>query len=155
MAGALGLVCALAACAPKDVEPLAKPLKIDSYCNEQLNVRRYPRTTSMGSILTSVYDKLPAQGSAPSLSRYRAGLKTTGGAIAHYRRLRLLKPALAKALGEDDGYVVAREVIFTNELSADGNRYVYLNLRDHGTFKWEALAAADTQNICNEGKRLA
>ena len=147
------LLISVAGCAPKGVEPLAKPVKIDGACGVQVD--RYPRTTSMGSILTSVYETLPPAGEAPSLARYRAGLKTTGGAIAHYDRLRLLKPDLAKTLGEGDGYVVIREAIFTNELLPNGNRYIYVDLLDHGTYRWQALRAADTQNICNDGSRLS
>ena len=153
---ALVCLCALAfdGCAPKGIEPLHKPNRIESFCGDTPeNTRLYARTTSMGSILSTAYEDLPA--AAPPLPKYREGLKSAGGAIAHYDKpLHLLKPSLAKALGTGE-YVEIRQAIFTNELSPSGDRYIYVELNDHGTFRWQALRVYDLQNICNDGKHLA
>lgn len=108
----------------------------------------------MGSIMTSVYDSLPTGPGVPTLAKYRADLKTSEGAIEYYDRLRLLKPGLAKQLGSPDDYVVAREVIFNNDLVSDNERYIYMDLLDHGVYRWQALRAPDVQNVCSQGQRL-
>jgi hypothetical protein len=142
----------VAGCAPS-VEPLATPKRVESFCSTH-PVHEYPKTTSMGSIMTSVYDSLPTGTDVPALAKYRADLKTSEGAIAYYDRLRLLKPGLAKQLGSSDDYVVAREVIFNNDIVSDNERYIYMELLDHGVYRWQALRAPDTQNVCSQGQRL-
>ncbi|HTX03984.1 MAG TPA: hypothetical protein VMD07_09910 [Candidatus Acidoferrales bacterium] len=124
-----------------------------SFCSTH-PVHEYPKTTSMGSIMTSVYDSLPTGPNVPTLAKYRADLRTSEGAIAYYDRLRLLKPGLAKQLGSSDDYVVAREVIFNNDIVSDYERYIYMYLLDHGVYRWQALRAPDTQNVCSQGERL-
>jgi hypothetical protein len=148
--------CALAAgCAPKGVAPLVEPNRVESFCSVK-PVHEYPKIDSMSSILTSVYDELPSPSSVPSLEQYKAGLKNGGGVISHYdrRSLLLLKPNLAKTLGESDDYVVATTVVFNNQVISDTSRFIYLRLRDHGIFRWQALRAADVQNVCSEGQRM-
>jgi hypothetical protein len=152
IAGAVALCGVAAGCSPS-VEPLAKPARVESFCSTH-PVHEYPKTTSMGSIMTSVYDSLPSGPNVPTLSKYKQDLKTSEGAIAYYDRLRLLKPGLAKALGSSDDYVVAREVIFNNDVVSESERYIYMDLLDHGVYRWQALRAPDTQNVCSEGQRL-
>lgn len=144
----------LAACT-SPVAPLVEPNRVDSFCSTH-PVHEYPKIDSMSSILTSIYEQLPAPGAAPTLERYEQGLKKTRGAIEYFdkRKLRLLKPELAKALGETDGYVVADEAVFNNETISDQKRWIYLHVRDHGTYRWQAVIAADTANVCSEGTRL-
>ncbi len=142
----------VAGCTPS-VEPLATPKRVESFCSTH-PVHEYPKTTSMGSIMTSVYDSLPTGPDVPTLAKYRADLKTSEGAISYYDRLRLLKPGLAKQLGSSDDYVVAREVIFNNDMVSDNERYIYMELLDHGVYRWQALRAPDTQNVCSQGQRL-
>jgi len=108
----------------------------------------------MGSIMTAVYDALPRGADVPTLAAYRADIKKTEGTIAYYDRLRLLKPGIAKQLGSGDDYVVATEVIFNNDIVSENSRYIYMYLLDHGTYHWQALRSADTQNVCSEGQRL-
>jgi hypothetical protein len=152
IAGLFAFCAVVAGCSPS-VEPLATPKRVESFCPTH-PVHEYPKTTSMGSIMTSVYDSLPTGPNVPTLAKYRADLKISEGAIEYYDRLRLLKPGLAKQLGSSDDYVVAREVIFNNDVVSDSERYIYMDLLDHGVYRWQALRAPDTQNVCSQGQRL-
>ncbi|MGA3036888.1 MAG: hypothetical protein ABSE64_05325 [Vulcanimicrobiaceae bacterium] len=150
---ALVAFCGMVAGCSPHVEPLARPTRVESFCPTH-PVHEYPKTTSMGSIMTSVYDSLPTGSNVPTLAKYRADLRTSEGAIEYYDRLRLLKPGLAKQLGSSDDYVVAREVIFNNDIVSDSERYIYMEVLDHGVYRWQALRAPDIQNVCSQGQRL-
>ena len=152
-AGVVAFAVSIVSCAPKGVPQIPDPNHVDSYCSIK-PVHELPRITAVDSIMTSVYERLPAPGAAPSLAQYRVGLRTTHGVIAYYQNLQLLKPELAKTFGEPGDYLIAHAVMIDNERVTRDERYIYLELRDHGTYRWKPLLAADTQNVCSEGHRM-
>ena len=137
----------LGACAPH-VPGIADPARIEAHCSP-----REARITGIRSVLSSTSDAVAAD--RPALGAIRAAVQSGDGAIAYWNAQLLLKPEAAKQLGETDGYLRVNAIAIPPAPPAAASFPVYLNVRDHGTYRWIAMRAFDVQDICIEGHKQA
>jgi hypothetical protein len=107
----------------------------------------------MENILTSFKDGDPK----PSMQSYQqmiAAAKANTGIVATWNGAEVTMPQDARLFGEPDQYMRIRRAVFVNvPEGAAPPRPIYVEARDHGTYKWYDFTAYDTQNVCVEGQR--
>jgi len=142
-----------AACAPR-VPGIADPIRVDAHCSP-----REARITGIRSVLASTSDVVLAE--SPSEAGVVAETRSGDGAVAYWNEQPLLLAKTAAMLGEVDGFARVRAVAIPpppqGAATSGGppSRTIYLDVRDHGRYRWIAMHAFDTQNICIEGHKQA
>lgn len=140
----LGVVAGVVACAPH-VPFIRQPLRIEAFCGLKL-----ARPTAIASALTSTDDRmLPVR---PTLAQVRKITAAGDGAIAYWNEQPVALPRTSAALGERDGYVRIRAVAVAPHIEGSDRRPIYLDVRDHGIYRWIQMNAFDLEDVCIEGK---
>jgi hypothetical protein len=139
------LLAGLVSCAPH-VPGIADPLRVDAHCSP-----REARITGIRSILTSTNDVLDDD--RPTRNEVREAVAAGDGAIAYWNDQLLLLPKSAARFGESDGFVRVRAAGIPPAPAGATYRHLYLDVRDHGTYRWVTLQAFDLQDICIEGHK--
>ena len=143
----LALTAALQGCTPK-APRIADPARMVAWCGGG-----EARPTGVASVMTSTDDKL-----LPDKPRYDGiarETKAATGVIEFWPEQPLMLPRTSKLLGENDGYVRVRAVAVPLGVPGATTRRIYLDMRDHGFYRWVAMTAYDVQNVCVEGRREA
>jgi len=143
VAGAAAL--SLAACAPH-VPGIADPVRVDAHCRP-----REARITSIRSVLTSMNDAVGDD--RPTQSEITTAVRSGDGVIAYWNDQVLRLPQTAARFGERDGYVRVRALAIPPAPTGSTYRHVYLEARDHGSYRWFTMEANDIQNVCIEGHK--
>ena len=150
VAGHLSIACLCAivagtGCSP-NVPNIADPTSVDAHCSP-----RQARITGIRSVLTSTNDVLDDD--RPTLVDIQNAVRSGDGAIAYWHDQRLSIPHTAEKLGESDGYARVRALAIPPALAGSTYRHVYLDVRDHGSYRWVTMQAFDVQNVCIEGHK--
>ncbi len=146
---AYAVAALLSACAPK-VPYIKQPIRIEAFCT---NVDKKARPTAIASGMTSTDDRvLPGN---PSFAEIRRMTSSGDGAIAYWREQPLALPRVSVQLGESDGYARVRAVAVPAFAGGAESRRIFMQLRDHGTYRWFAMNAYDLEDVCVEGKPQA
>jgi hypothetical protein len=140
-----GAFAGLVSCAPH-VPGIADPVRVDAHCSP-----REARITGIRSVLTSTNDVLVPD--HPTLAQVRDAALSGDGAIAYWNDQLLLLPKSSAEFGETDGYARVRAAAIPPAPQGAAYRSLYLNVRDHGTYRWVVLQAFDVQDICIEGHK--
>ena len=142
-------VVLLVSCAPKGPY-IMQPTRIDASCS---NMSKKARPTAIASNMTSTNDAVLAGN--PSFAEVRRIAGTGDSAIAYWNEQPLALPRVSVLLGETDGYARVKAVAVAPYRDGAQNRRIFMELRDHGTYKWFAMTAFDLEDVCVEGKPQA
>jgi hypothetical protein len=140
-------LAALVACATKG-PLLTYPVRIDSNCGQ-----RNAQASSIESVMTSTDDTIGPP--HPNAEGVRREVNAAGGAIAYWHDQLLVLPKSSRVLGETDGSARIRAVAITDVPDGASKRTIYLDVRDHGAYRWIAMTAYDTQSVCIVGRPQA
>jgi hypothetical protein len=148
-AAACAVMALLSACAPK-VPYIRQPIRMDAFCS---NVDKKARPTAIGSGMTSTDDRvLPGN---PTFAEVKRITSEGDGAIAYWNEQPLALPRVSVQLGEHDGYARVKAVAVPPFAGGAEYRRIFMELRDHGTYRWFAMNAYDLEDVCVEGKPQA
>ncbi len=139
------LLAASYSCAPH-VPGIADPARVDAHCSP-----REARITGIRSVLTSTNDIVLDD--RPTENEVRTAVQSGDGALAYWNDQLLVLPKSAEQFGERDGYARVRAAGIPPAPDGATYRHLYLDVRDHGTYRWVTYKAFDIQNVCVEGHK--
>ena len=127
-----------------------QPVRIDASCS---NMSKRARPTAIASNMTSTNDLvLPGN---PTFDEVRRVTGTGDSAIAYWKEQLLALPRVSVQMGETDGYARVKAVAVAPYQNGAQSRRIFMELRDHGTYRWFAMTAFDLEDVCVEGKPQA